>query len=71
MSAFLCEHTPISLVPNYDIIWYICRVVGRAIGRCTQDIIIGYREGVRKANRPKPSKHPYQETLTLEELHRV
>ena len=49
----------------------ICRVVGRAIGRCTQDIIIGYREGVIKANRPRRSKNPYQETLTIEELHRV
>ncbi len=49
----------------------ICRLVGKTIGRCTQDIIIGYREGVRKANRPKPNRNPYQETLTIEELHRV
>ena len=49
----------------------ICRLVGKTIGRCTQDIIIGYREGVIRANRPRPSKNPYQETLTLEELHRI
>ena len=49
----------------------VCRVIGKAIGRCTQDIIIGYKEGVRNANRPKPSKHPYREPLTLEETHRA
>ena len=49
----------------------IFRLVGRTIGRATQDVVIGFREGVRKANQPKPMKHPYKEAMSLEELQQV
>ena len=37
------------------------RTIGKSIGKATQNIVIGYKEGVELAKKPKPKEHPYEE----------
>mgnify|MGYP003146369689 CR=1 FL=1 len=40
---------------------YIFKVIGRSIGRATQSVVLGYKEGVELAKKPEPKAHPYEE----------